>query len=119
VAILHSNPWFFAAVYNLVLSVVIVSLWPVAAGGATPRGIFARPGPMLLIGFTAAVENLAHMMAIAQVEAAYMIAVKRLSLLFGVLYGAWWFGEKNIRERLAGAVIMIAGVFLIRWAQGG
>jgi drug/metabolite transporter (DMT)-like permease len=119
VAILHSNPWFFAAVYNLVLSVVIVSLWPVAAGSAGVRGVFSKPGPMLLIGLTAAVENFAHMMAIAQVEAAYMIAVKRLSLLFGVLYGAWWFGEEDIRERLAGAVIMIAGVFLIRWAQGG
>jgi drug/metabolite transporter (DMT)-like permease len=119
VAILHSNPWFFAAVYNLVLSVAIVSLWPVAAGAAGVRGIFSKPGPMLLIGLTAAVENFAHMMAIAQVEAAYMIAVKRLSLLFGVLYGAWWFGEENIRERLAGAAIMIAGVFLIRWAQGG
>ena len=119
VAILHSNPWFFAAVYNLVLSVVIVSLWPVAAGGAGVRGTFSKPGPMLLIGLMAAMENFAHMMAIAQVEAAYMIAVKRLSLLFGVLYGAWWFGEENIRERLAGAAIMIAGVFLIRWAQGG
>jgi drug/metabolite transporter (DMT)-like permease len=119
VAILHSNPWFFAAVYNLALSVVIVSLWPVAAGSAGARGIFCRPGPMLLIGLMAAMENFAHMMAIAQVEAAYMIAVKRLSLLFGVLYGAWWFGEQNIRERLAGAAIMIAGVFLIRWAQGG
>jgi drug/metabolite transporter (DMT)-like permease len=119
VAILHSNPWFFAAVYNLALSVVIVSLWPAAAGGAGVRGIFSRPGPMLLIGLMAAMENFAHMMAIAQVEAAYMIAVKRLSLLFGVLYGAWWFGEQNIRERLAGAAIMIAGVFLIRWAQGG
>jgi drug/metabolite transporter (DMT)-like permease len=119
VAILHSNPWFFAAVYNLALSVVIVSLWPVAAGGAGVRSIFSKPVPMLLIGLTAAVENLAHMMAIAQVEAAYMIAVKRLSLLFGVLYGAWWFGEQNIRERLAGAAIMILGVFLIRWAQAG
>lgn len=119
VAILHSNPWFFAAVYNLVLSAVIVSLWPVAAGGAGVRGTFSKPGPMLLIGLMAAMENFAHMMAIAQVEAAYMIAVKRLSLLFGVLYGAWWFGEENIRERLAGAAIMIAGVFLIRWAQAG
>jgi drug/metabolite transporter (DMT)-like permease len=119
VAILHSNPWFFAAVYNLALSVVIVSLWPVAAGAERARGIFSKPGPMLLIGLMAAMENFAHMMAIAQVEAAYMIAVKRLSLLFGVLYGAWWFGEENIRERLAGAAIMILGVFLIRWAQGG
>jgi drug/metabolite transporter (DMT)-like permease len=113
VAILHSNPWFFAAVYNLALSVVIVSLWPVAAGAERARGIFSKPGPMLLIGLMAAMENFAHMMAIAQVEAAYMIAVKRLSLLFGVLYGAWWFGEENIRERLAGAAIMILG------AQGG
>ncbi len=118
-AILHSNPWFFAAVYNMLLSAVIVSLWPVAAGNAGLRGIFSRPGPMVLIGLAAAAENLAHMMAIAQVEAAYMIAIKRLSLLLGVLYGAWWFGEENIRERLAGAAIMVAGVFLIRWAQGG
>ncbi|OPY89755.1 MAG: EamA-like transporter family protein [Syntrophaceae bacterium PtaU1.Bin231] len=119
VAILHSNPWFFAAVYNLVLAAVIVLIRPVAGSTAGANGLFSRPVPMLLIGLAAAAENLAHMMAIAQVEAAYMIAVKRLSLLFGVLYGAWWFGEQNIRERLAGAAIMIAGVFLIRWAQGG
>jgi uncharacterized membrane protein len=51
------------------------------------------------------------MTAIAQVEAAYMIAIKRTSLLFGVLYRAWWFREQNILERLAGAVIMMAGSF--------
>ena len=119
VAVLHSEPWFFASVYSLVLSVLMVGLWPAASGRAPVRSIFTRPGPMALIGLAAAAENFAHMTAIAQVEAAYMIAIKRLSLLFGVIYGAWWFGEQNIRERLAGAAIMIAGVFLIRWAQGG
>ncbi len=117
VAILHSNPWFFAAVYNLALSGWIVALWPAAAGNAKVRDIFDRPGPMVLIGLTVAVEHFAHMMAIAQVEAAYMIAIKRMSLLFGVLYGAYWFGERNIRERLAGALIMVAGVFLVKWVQ--
>jgi drug/metabolite transporter (DMT)-like permease len=119
IAVLHSNPWFFAAVYNLVLTVIIVSLWPMAGSGAGLPGIFSRPGPMLLLGLVASMENFCHMMAIAQVEAAYMIAIKRISLLFGVLYGAWWFGEQNILERLAGAAIMIAGVFVIYWAQGG
>ena len=119
IAVLHSNPWFFAAVYNLVLTVIIVSFWPVAARGTGVLGIFNRPGPMLLLGLVASMENFCHMMAIAQVEAAYMIAIKRISLLLGVLYGAWWFGEQNITERLAGAAIMVAGVFLIRWAQGG
>jgi drug/metabolite transporter (DMT)-like permease len=47
------------------------------------------------------------------VEAAYMVSVKRMSLLFGILYGAWWFKEKGIGERLFGAIIMLAGVFLI------
>ena len=117
VAILHSNPWFFAAVYNLALSGWIVALWPAAAGNTKVRDIFGRPGPMILIGLTVAVEYFAHMMAIAQVEAAYMIAIKRMSLLFGVLYGAYWFGERNIRERLAGALIMVAGVFLVKWVQ--
>jgi uncharacterized membrane protein len=74
---------------------------------------------MLLLGLVASLENICHMMAIAQVEAAYMIAIKRISLLFGVLYGGVWFGERNIPERMAGAAIMVAGVFLIRWAQAG
>jgi len=119
IAVLHSNPWFFAAVYNLVLTVIIVSFWPVTERGTGVQGIFSRPVPMLLLGLVASMENFCHMMAIAQVEAAYMIAIKRISLLFGVLYGAWWFGEQNIRERLVGAAIMVAGVFLIRCAQGG
>jgi drug/metabolite transporter (DMT)-like permease len=118
IAVLHSNPWFFTAVYNLVLTAFIVSFWPVTARGNGAPGIFCRPGPMLLLGLVASIENFCHMMAIAQVEAAYMIAIKRMSLLFGVLYGARWFGEEKIAERLAGAAIMVAGVFLIRWAQG-
>jgi len=119
IAVLHSNPWFFAAVYNLVLTVTILALWPVAGNDRGAPGLFSRPRAMLMLGLVCSIENVCHMMAIAQVEAAYMIAVKRLSLLFGVLYGASWFGEENIHERLAGTAIMIAGVFLIRWAQGG
>jgi drug/metabolite transporter (DMT)-like permease len=119
IAVLHSNPWFFAAVYNLALTVAIVMLWPVTGNDKGAPGIFSRPGPMLLLGLVASLENICHMMAIAQVEAAYMIAIKRISLLFGVLYGGVWFGERNIPERMAGAAIMVAGVFLIRWAQAG
>ncbi len=118
IAVLHSNPWFFAAVYNLVLTAAIVLLWPLTNKAAEVPGIFRRPIPLLLLGLVASLENFCHMMAIAQVEAAYMIAIKRLSLLFGVLYGAWWFGEENLAERLAGAAIMVAGVSLICWAQG-
>ena len=55
----------------------------------------------------------AHFHAIAHVEVAYMIAVKRTSLLFGMLYGAWLFGETGLKRNLAAGVLMIAGVALI------
>jgi drug/metabolite transporter (DMT)-like permease len=45
--------------------------------------------------------------------AAYMIAVKRLSLVFGVLMGWMFFNERNIRFRLIGASVMVSGIFFL------
>jgi uncharacterized membrane protein len=56
---------------------------------------------------------LLHTLALAQAEAAYMIAVKRTSLLFSVLYGRLLFGEGQFRERFAGTIVMCIGVAII------
>jgi uncharacterized membrane protein len=55
----------------------------------------------------------AHFYAIGQVEAAYMIATKRTSLLFGILYGAWLFKEQGLSKNMAAGGLMVAGVYLI------
>jgi uncharacterized membrane protein len=47
------------------------------------------------------------------VEAAYMVAVKRSSMLFGILYGAWMFHEKGLLKNSVSATLMVAGVALI------
>jgi hypothetical protein len=52
-------------------------------------------------------------LAIQQVEVAYMIAVKRLSLVFGILYGAVLFKEPGLGHRLPAGGLMLAGVGLI------
>jgi len=44
---------------------------------------------------------------------AYMVAVKRTSLLFGLLYGAWLFGESGLRKNLLAGLLMVLGVYLI------
>ena len=44
---------------------------------------------------------------------AYMIAVKRTSLLFGILYGALWFGERGLARHLVAGVFMLGGIALI------
>jgi uncharacterized membrane protein len=42
-----------------------------------------------------------------------MIAVKRTSLIFSVIYGKLIFKEKKIVQRLAGTGLMLLGVGLI------
>lgn len=68
-----------------------------------------RKGAHLFIGFMV----VTHFYAIAQIEVAYMISVKRTSLLFGIAYGALLFNEKRLVQHLAAGVLMVAGVFII------
>ncbi|MEQ8232887.1 MAG: DMT family transporter [Gammaproteobacteria bacterium] len=72
--------------------------------------VVARPGGAAIVSIAMAVMMLAHFAAIAQVEAAYMIAVKRTSMLFGLVYGALLFGEHGLVRNLAAATVMVVGV---------
>ncbi len=67
----------------------------------------------MMLGFTYSLMVFSHVLALSQIQAAYMISLKRTSIIFGVLYGAWLFKEEKIGERLLGTVIMISGVFII------
>jgi len=77
------------------------------------RALWRRPGPVLLVGLLMSAMVLTHFLAIQKVEVAYMIAIKRTSLLFGMVYGALWFGERHLGLHLVAGVLMVAGVFLI------
>jgi drug/metabolite transporter (DMT)-like permease len=113
-AVLHSHPLFFPALYYPLLCAGLLFFLPFQRSAPISR-LFEKPFPGLLIGALGAVSAFSHMLAISQIQAAYMISVKRTSLLFGVLYGAAWFKEEKIRERLWGTILMISGVFLIGW----
>lgn len=67
----------------------------------------------LATAFSFAIAMLLHFEAISLVKVPYMIAVKRLSLLVGIFYGAVIFKEKNIGYRLFGAAIMLSGVLIL------
>jgi drug/metabolite transporter (DMT)-like permease len=68
---------------------------------------------VLLGGVLMSGAEVTHVLSISMAPVAYMISVKRLSLVFGVAFGWFFFGEKNVVMRLAGASIMVAGVFLL------
>jgi drug/metabolite transporter (DMT)-like permease len=67
----------------------------------------------LIAGFLFYLHVLFHGLAIAITKAVYMISVKRMSILFSIVYGGLVFHEKNIFIRFLGAFLMFTGVVLI------
>jgi uncharacterized membrane protein len=53
------------------------------------------------------------MIAIQLTLVSYVIAIKRSGMLLSVLIGVIFFGERGLRQRLAGALLMSLGVALI------
>jgi drug/metabolite transporter (DMT)-like permease len=117
-AIEHSSPLFFGITYFIVLTVCFtpIVLW---AGRDELHSFVARREYTSLIipGFFYALMIASHMIAINLTKVAYMISVKRSSLLVGVIYGFILFREKNIKERTLGAFLMFVGFVLVVTAR--
>lgn len=114
--ILKSSPLFFAFFFFSIFSVIVV-LGFTATGKIRLPVLFSRPGRGCIVAGLIVAHIIFHHLAIAMVDAAYMMSIKRLNGIFSVFYGWIIFKESNIRRRLVGAVIMTLGAALI--AFGG
>jgi drug/metabolite transporter (DMT)-like permease len=111
VAITASSPLFFGATY---FTALFVAFTPIAlrnrARDRLDRGLAGRAlAPGLFYG----VMMVTHTLSMGLANVAYMIAVKRTSLLMAVGYGYFLFHEGQLRDRLTGASMMFAGLVLI------
>lgn len=68
---------------------------------------------LLPIGLFNAMASIFQMIAISLTLVAYVISIKRTSVIMSVLFGHLIFKEEGVRERLLGAVIMVIGVLFI------
>ncbi|MHC1791544.1 EamA family transporter [Solidesulfovibrio sp.] len=71
------------------------------------------PYAIVAAGLLESVGLFCQMHALPLTQVSYVIAVKRLSIIFGVLLGAMVFREPDLAHRLPGAAVMVAGVFFI------
>jgi drug/metabolite transporter (DMT)-like permease len=111
VCINHSSALFFGPVYFTVLAVAYT---PFALREIKGFNISGKVlGIMAAAGFLNAAMIITHVAAMSLANVAYMIAIKRTSLLFSVLYGWLLFKEGRMKERSAGAVLMFAGFVLV------
>lgn len=86
------------------------------AVGAPGEAVERSPAPtaaILLAGALTAIGAAAQMTALMLTLAAFVIAVKRTSTLFGVLLGHRIFGEERVGQRLLGAAVMLTGFALV------
>ncbi len=114
IGVSHSSAPFFGAAYFLVLAIIMLPIIARKSGGgqliALLRGNFRVAVIPALLD---AVATVGHFYAVSMTNVAYMVAIKRTSLLFGMMYGFILFKERNLRERLLGSLLMFAGFILI------
>jgi drug/metabolite transporter (DMT)-like permease len=117
-AIVHSSPLFFGVTYFIAVTVIFapIALWM----GKTEFKSFIAGGQfkgLFFPGIFYSVMIASHMIAISLTKVAYMISLKRTGLLIGIMYGYFFFKEKNIGERLSGAVLMLIGFLMVVTAK--
>ncbi|MFP4316281.1 MAG: EamA family transporter [Desulfovibrionales bacterium] len=110
--ILQSSPLYAACVFFLIQNCAFVA-GVLLSGKVRPNILWTRRWVGIAVGGVIFLEIFCHFLAVSMVDTAYMIAIKRLNGLFGVLYGGFLFKEEHLRERLTGAGLMTAGAALL------
>jgi drug/metabolite transporter (DMT)-like permease len=115
ILIRHSDPFFFSVYYAFIMSLILLPL--ILMEG---KGVKLRAYPSLIsAGFFFAIMIVFHMLSLSRAKVAYMIALKRLSGLFGIVYGGIFFRERELGFRLLGGILMLIGAILVSISKGG
>ena len=116
--ILKSSPLFFMSATYCVFAPCMVLGFGLA-GKVRFRRVLARPLPALAAALVMFLHATCHNLAIARSAAAPMLAVKRLSGAFSVIYGGLIFKERDLGYRLLGALVMGAGAAVLALFSAG
>lgn len=99
--------FYFALFYLIMAPFLVVVFRP------SYRVVLRRPWPGLAIGGLVVGSMVCHALGITLIEAAYLMAAKRVHILFGAAYGLIFFKEGLPLQRLLGAGLALAGVVVL------
>lgn len=109
--IINSSPLFYSFA-NRCLATVFVGLTVALLRPNAFKEIKKYLPYFLLLGLFGSLISICTFTAMSSGLAVYVIAVKRASVLFGVLVGCYLFREFGLKERFTGAAIMTLGALL-------
>jgi drug/metabolite transporter (DMT)-like permease len=98
------------------LSIVLIPV--VYIKGESPWQIFKNFKMNLLIGTLVGLATYSIFTAYNYAPIAYVIAIKRTSILFTVILGRMIFNEPSFGRRVTGAVLALIGIVLIILSPG-
>jgi uncharacterized membrane protein len=117
IGVQNSSPLFWSLSISSVMTIGFVFLLRflptqnIAAPHLTTLGI------LLLVGLFQTIGLLVHNTALSLGPVPSVIAVKRSSILFAVMWGCIFLKEKYVGERLIGAALMMIGVVVLGFGQ--
>ncbi|NCQ86123.1 MAG: DMT family transporter [Microcystis aeruginosa W13-18] len=108
----NSSPLFFSASLYFCTALISFPIVVIFSPNWLSK-LKANFAKLTLLASLKALDMWFHVMAIASTVAANSVAVKQSSLLMSVGYGYFLFHEKNVKQRLFGCIIILAGVSLL------
>ncbi len=112
IGVQNSSPLFWSFMVNLF---IVLTIFPLVLMRA--KADFSQFNihwkKLLPFGFLNASAVFFQMTAVSLTLVTYVISVKRLSVVFSVLFGYFIFKEQGIKERLLGSILMVVGVVII------
>ncbi|MCK5476665.1 MAG: EamA family transporter [Candidatus Aenigmarchaeota archaeon] len=128
VGLLNSSPIFWAISIHLFLTTVLFPIMLIKSKNRSTKKIesnifdnffiakkqiTSNIRVLALIGLSVALLHICQTIALSLTLVVYVSAIKKLSVLMSIIFGYLFFKEKNIKERLFGATIMVIGVVII------
>lgn len=112
VGVQTSSPTFWPAFNSSILAIAFFGI-ALSKSSKPWQQVKQNYQSLIPMGICQGLLLLFFMKALDLALVAQVISVKRLSILFAVMFGYFCFGEAGIKERLLGAGIMLIGVTLI------
>jgi drug/metabolite transporter (DMT)-like permease len=114
-AMLETSPWFFIVSLHLVINPILLVMIVLRRGVRVLGVLGEAPVKGLVLGAVFFGQVVFHSLGVVLVQTAYMLSVKRLNVLFILIFSWLLFHERHLGQRLLGVLIMLAGVGLITW----
>lgn len=117
IGVQNSSPLFWSLSLTSVMTIGFVLLLRYFPHQNFPVPSTSAIGILLLIGLFQAITLLVHNTALNLGPVSSVIAVKRSSILFAVIWGFVFLQEQHVGKRLAGALLMMVGIGILAFGQ--